>query len=101
MKELAPIATIHDSVIQKYRVGATSALAIRELCRPEAKVAGLFGSGWQAQAHLECLLLVRPQVEEIRVYSPTPAHREAFAAEWTDRTGRRGVALDDPPAPPA
>jgi ornithine cyclodeaminase/alanine dehydrogenase-like protein (mu-crystallin family) len=98
MKELAPIATIHDSVIQKYRVGATSALAIRELSRPEAKVAGLFGSGWQAQAHLECLLLVRPQVEEIRVYSPTPAHREAFARHWSEKTGKRVVPVEHPRA---
>lgn len=94
MKELAPIAMIHDSVIQKYRVGATSALGIRQLSNPDARVASLFGSGWQAQAHLECLLLVRPNIEEIRVYSPTKANREAFATQWSTRTGKRVVAVE-------
>ena len=96
LKELAPIATIHDSVVQKYRVGATSALGIRELSNPDAKVAGLFGSGWQAQAHLECLLLVRPGLEEIRIYSPTQTNREAFARNWSARIRKRVVAVDHP-----
>jgi ornithine cyclodeaminase/alanine dehydrogenase-like protein (mu-crystallin family) len=93
---LEPLAILHDSFIQKMRVGATSALGIRELSNPDSTVAGMFGSGWQAQAHLEMLLLVRPTVEEVRVYSPTQANREAFAREWSERTGRRIVAVDEP-----
>lgn len=93
---LEPLAILHDSFIQKMRVGATSALGIRELSNPDATVAGMFGSGWQAQAHLEMLLLVRPSIEEVRVYSPTPENREAFAREWSERTGRRIVAVDEP-----
>jgi alanine dehydrogenase len=96
MTTLEPLAIIHDSFIQKMRVGATSALGIRELANTEATVAGMFGSGWQAQAHLECLLLVRPQVEEIRVYSPTAGHREEFARTWSERTGRKVIAVDHP-----
>ncbi|HEY8588944.1 MAG TPA: hypothetical protein VIL55_05270, partial [Naasia sp.] len=71
LTELAPLAIIHDSVIQKYRVGATTALGIREMSNPDVTVAGMFGAGWQAAAHLETLLLVRPGIEEIRVFSPT------------------------------
>jgi ornithine cyclodeaminase/alanine dehydrogenase-like protein (mu-crystallin family) len=96
MTTLEPLAVLHDSFIQKMRVGATSALGIRELANTRVTVAGMFGSGWQAQAHLECLLMVRPEIEEVRVFSPTPEHRKAFAAEWTGRTGRRVVAVDDP-----
>jgi alanine dehydrogenase len=59
-------------------------------------VAGLFGSGWQAQAHVEFLLLVRPEIEEIRVYSPTKENRSAFAKTWSYRTRRRVVAVDHP-----
>jgi alanine dehydrogenase len=92
---LEPLAMLHDSFVQKMRVGATSALGIRELSRPDATVAGMFGSGWQAEAHLETLLLVRPGIEEVRVYSPTPEHREKFAKEWSERTGRRIVAVDE------
>ncbi len=96
MKNLEPIAVIHDSYIQKMRVGATSALGIRELADPTARVAGLFGSGWQAQAHLEYLLRVRPSVKEVRVYSPTRSHRETFARQWSEKTGRRIIAVDHP-----
>lgn len=93
---LEPLAMIHDSVIQKFRVGATSALGIREMSNPDVTVAGLFGAGWQAAAHLETLLLVRPGIEEVRVYSPTRERREAFAETWSERTGLRVVAVDDP-----
>ena len=40
--------------------------------------------------------MVRPEIEEVRVYSPTPANREKFAATWSERTGRRIVAVDEP-----
>ena len=99
LETLEPLAVMHDSYIQKLRVGATSAMAIRELSNSEAKVAGLFGSGWQAEAHLQYLLMVRPQIEEVRVYSPTPAHRKTFAKEWSDKLGKRGkriVAVEHP-----
>ena len=95
LRTLEPLAVMHDSVMQKWRVAATSALGIRELAPARAQIAGLFGSGWQAHAHLEMLLHVRPEIEEVRVYSPTRAHREAFAREHAERTGRRVVAVDD------
>lgn len=96
LTSLAPLAIIHDSVIQKYRVGATTALGIRELAREDVKVAGMFGAGWQAAAHLETLFLVRPDIEEVRVFSPTRERRETFAAEWAAKTGRNIIAVDDP-----
>lgn len=96
LTELAPLAIIHDSVIQKYRVGATTALGIREMAREDVTVAGMFGAGWQAAAHLETLLLVRPDIEEIRVFSPTRERREKFAADWAEKTGRNVIAVDDP-----
>src|SRR5262249_34530946 len=66
------------------------------LSNQDIRVAGLFGSGWQAQSHLAYMLQVRPSIEEVRVYSPTVAHREEFAKEWSERTGRRIVAVSDP-----
>lgn len=93
---LEPLAILHDSVVQKMRVGATSALGIAELASPDLTVAGMFGSGWQAQAHLEALLLVRPMIEEVRVYSPTRENRESFARTWSERTGREIIAVDTP-----
>lgn len=96
IETLEPLAVMHDSYAQKLRVGATSAIGIRELANPGVKVAGLFGAGWQAEAHLRYLLMVRPEIEEVRVSSPTPAHRNAFAKEWSSRTGKRIVAVDHP-----
>jgi ornithine cyclodeaminase/alanine dehydrogenase-like protein (mu-crystallin family) len=96
MERLEPLAIIHDSYIQKMRVGATSALGIRELANPDVRVAGLFGSGWQAQSHLEYMLRVRPSIEEVRVFSPTVEHREAFARRYAESTGKRIVAVSAP-----
>ncbi|WP_067936621.1 ornithine cyclodeaminase family protein [Alicyclobacillus kakegawensis] len=96
IKNLEPVAIIHDSYMQKMRVAATSALGIKALANPDVRVAGLFGSGWQASSHLEYLLLVRPTIEEVRVYSPTKEHRERFAKEWSEKTGKRIVAVDHP-----
>ncbi|MDP2604015.1 MAG: ornithine cyclodeaminase family protein [Deltaproteobacteria bacterium] len=96
METLEPLAVLHDSYIQKLRVGATSAMGIRELANPGARVSGLFGSGWQAEAHLRYLVMVQPKIEEVRVYSPTPAHRKSFANEWSDKLGKRIIAVDHP-----
>lgn len=96
LERVEPVAIIHDSVIQKYRVAATSALAIRELALSDAEVAGLFGAGWQAGAHLDALLRVRPDIREIRVFSPTPEHRRRFAEEQSAKHGRKVVAVDCP-----
>ena len=95
LKTLEPLAIMHDSVVQKWRVAATSALGIRELAPTGVTTAGLFGSGWQARAHLDMLLHVRPEIEEVRVYSPTREHREAFAREHAERTGIKVVAAAD------
>lgn len=96
LETLEPLAVMHDSFIQKLRVGATSAMGIRDLSNPDAKVAGLFGSGWQGEAHLKYLFMVRPRIEEVRVYSPTPEHRKSFAEKWSQRLGKRIIAVDHP-----
>lgn len=78
---LAPIAIVHDGYLQRMRVGATSAVAARQLARPDARVAGVIGAGWQAGAQVEGLREVLP-LEEVRVYAPTRRKLEAFCAEY-------------------
>ncbi|HVY56397.1 MAG TPA: hypothetical protein VHA77_00945, partial [Xanthobacteraceae bacterium] len=95
-EKLEPLAIIHDSYIQKMRCSATSALGIRALSNPDVRVAGLFGTGWQAQSHLEYLLLVRPSLEEVRVFSPVESDRDTFARQWSEKTGKRIIAVDHP-----
>lgn len=74
------LAVIQDSFIQKMRVGATSGVGVKCLARQDCRVLGLFGSGWQAGAHLEAICLTR-DIKEVKVYSPTPEHRRQFAQE--------------------
>jgi len=75
-----PLAIFPDGVIQRMRVAATSALAAREMARTDASVLGIFGSGWQAGAHVPAFCKVR-KIEQVRIYSPTRANRDAFARE--------------------
>lgn len=75
-----PLAIFPDGVVQRMRVAVTSALAAREMARPDASTMAIFGSGWQAGAHVPAFCGVRP-IERIKVFSPTKANRERFAKE--------------------
>jgi alanine dehydrogenase len=90
-----PLAILNDGVLQHMRVGADSAIGAKYAAREDARVLGLLGSGGMARSHLESLLTVRP-LEQVRVYSPTRAHRTRFAAEMTDKHGLEVVAVDEP-----
>jgi ornithine cyclodeaminase len=52
------------------RTGAAGGVAAKWLSRPDSKVAGIFGSGWQAEGQLEALACVR-KLERVKVYSRT------------------------------
>lgn len=80
------LAIFPDGVVQRLRVAATSALAAREMARPESSVLGLFGSGWQAGAHVPAFCAVR-NIRKVQVFSPTKTNREAFAKAMTQRVG--------------
>ena len=79
--QLAPLALVHDGYLQRTRVGATSALAARLLARPEARVAGVVGAGWQAGAQVEGLREVL-ELDEVRVYAPTRRKLEEFCERY-------------------
>jgi alanine dehydrogenase len=76
------LAIMPDGVIQRMRVGATSALGTDYLAKKEARTAAIIGSGWQAGAQLMGLLAVRPEIHTIRVFSPNLANVETFCREW-------------------
>lgn len=80
------LAILPDGIIQRLRVGASSALATREMARPDANTVGMIGAGAQATAQLLGLAAVR-EVERVRVYSPTAERRCAFAKDLTARLG--------------
>ncbi|HSC27110.1 MAG TPA: ornithine cyclodeaminase family protein [Vicinamibacterales bacterium] len=66
--------------ITEARTAAVSAVSTKLLAPAGAGVLGIIGSGVQARSHLDALSHVR-RLREVRVWSPTAAHREAFARE--------------------
>lgn len=90
-----PLALMNDGYLQHLRVGADSALGVKYMARKDARVVGMVGSGGMARSHVEAFLLVR-DIKKIQVYSPTRAHREAYAREMRENYGVEAVALDDP-----
>jgi ornithine cyclodeaminase/alanine dehydrogenase-like protein (mu-crystallin family) len=93
----ALLAILQDGVIQGMRVAATTALAARYLARPDSRVMALIGSGWQAKNHLLAMTHAFP-LHEVRVWSPTPSHREQFAHETSRTTGTAVRVVDGPEA---
>jgi ornithine cyclodeaminase/alanine dehydrogenase-like protein (mu-crystallin family) len=89
-----PLAIMPDGVIQRLRVACTNALGAKYMAAPDASVYALIGSGWQASAQATAMALVRP-LEEIRIYSPTPAKRERLATELKEQLGIDVRAVDD------
>ena len=74
------------------RTGAAGGVAAKWLARPDAKVVGIFGSGWQSQGQLEALAHVR-KLERVKVFSRTAEK----VAKFCDRM-RRKLSLDVVPA---
>lgn len=79
-------AAIEANRLGQIRTGAASGVATKYLARTDAATVGMFGCGGQAGSQLEAVCAVRP-IEHVWVYSRTPAHRERFAAEWSETPG--------------
>ena len=75
-----PLAVMGARLITEMRTAAVSAAATRRLAAPDSRVLALLGSGVQARAHLQALMLVR-HFAEIRVWSRTAEHAERFAEQ--------------------
>jgi ornithine cyclodeaminase/alanine dehydrogenase-like protein (mu-crystallin family) len=97
IERVEPVAIMPDGVIQKMRVAALSAVGAKYLAPEKPRVLALFGSGWQAGAHLEFLASLF-DFDEIRVFSPNSEHAAGFALEMTDKLHRQ---VDVSPSPRA
>jgi ornithine cyclodeaminase len=75
-----PVALMDGRLITEVRTAAASAVATRTLAPPGASVLALLGSGVQARSHLRAIQRVR-KLSDVRVWSPSPANRETFAAK--------------------
>ncbi len=81
-----PLGIFEASEITSIRTAAASAVATRALARAGSRTLGLLGTGIQARAHLEAMLLVRP-FERVLAFSPDRASCATFARTATDRHG--------------
>ena len=59
-------------------------------------MAGMLGSGKQARGQIYAMQRGLPNLEEVRVYSPTPEKREGFAKEMSARLGLTVRAVTTP-----
>jgi len=82
----APLAILQDGYLQHMRVGACAGLGVKYLAREDSKTLGILGSGGMARTYLQAISAVR-HLEAVKVYSPTVAHREEYAAEMKEMTG--------------
>ena len=80
------IGLMNDGVLHHVRVGATAGVGAKYLSRKDSTVLGIVGSGGMAETYAEAICNVR-SIEEIRVFSPTPENREAFAEKMKKKLG--------------
>jgi ornithine cyclodeaminase len=77
-------AVVEANLLGMTRTGAAGGVAAKWLARPDAKVVGIFGSGWQAQGQLEALARVR-SLERVKVYSRTAEKVKKFCEKMRAR----------------
>jgi alanine dehydrogenase len=63
------------------RTSAPIAIGVRHLAKPDARSVAMLGSGRQARSQAQLIHLLRPQLNQFRVWSPTMEHRQRFAAD--------------------
>ena len=74
----------------------TSAVGTDILARADCRVLGLYGTGRQARRHLVTMCMIRPSIEEVRVFSRRPENRSAFIARMQPQVRPRMVAVEEP-----
>lgn len=83
-------AVIEADYLGMMRTGAASGVAARWLARPDATVAGVFGSGWQAEGHVRAICAALP-LELVKVCGRDADKLRDFCARLSEQTGRRVV----------
>jgi ornithine cyclodeaminase len=82
---------VEANLLGMVRTGAAGGVAARALSRADSKVAGVFGSGWQARGQVEALAAVR-KLERVKVWSRNAEKLARFCAKMRDRLGLDVVA---------
>jgi ornithine cyclodeaminase/alanine dehydrogenase-like protein (mu-crystallin family) len=80
------LAELQANTLGQIRTGAASGLATKYLARPDASIAAIVGTGWQARTQLEAVCAVRP-IERAFAVGRNPEHTAHFCAEMTVKLG--------------
>lgn len=83
------------SALTQIRTGAVAASFVRQVLPQGAAVTGIFGSGYEARGQLRVISRAIP-LQKVKVYSPNPANRAAFARELSQELGLDVEAVDQP-----
>jgi ornithine cyclodeaminase/alanine dehydrogenase len=86
LRDGALLSVLDGRLITDLRTGAASGVVARRVPLASGVSIGIIGSGHQARMQLESLACVY-RIESAAVFSPTAAHREAFAREMSSRLG--------------
>jgi ornithine cyclodeaminase/alanine dehydrogenase-like protein (mu-crystallin family) len=89
------IAGLDGATLTAVRTAAASAVAVDVLARPSASCLAVLGSGVQGREHVRAIRRVRP-LTEVRMWSPTVAHRESAAASLAAEVGVPVLPVADP-----
>jgi ornithine cyclodeaminase/alanine dehydrogenase-like protein (mu-crystallin family) len=81
-----PLILFQDCSINEYRTGAAGGIGAKYLARPEASHVAVIGSAVHAETQLKAVAAVRT-LTEVKVFSPTLAHRQSFADRMTRELG--------------
>ncbi|KAB1652865.1 ornithine cyclodeaminase family protein [Pseudoclavibacter chungangensis] len=93
-KETADLVALVDgNSVTGLRTAATSAVGAATIAPDRPLMVGVIGSGFEAQSHTTALSLVT-RFASVRVFSPTPGNREAFAERFTAELGVPVTAVD-------
>ena len=79
-------AVIESDYLGMIRTGASSGVAAKWLARPDTHVAGVFGSGWQAEGHVRAICATLP-LERVKVFSRDAAKLGDFCRRMSEVTG--------------
>lgn len=85
---------LDNGYLTDVRTAAAGAVAAKQLARPDAAVAAIFGAGMQARLQLHALMLVRP-IREARIWARNAAKAEKLAGELTGAFGIPVTAIAD------
>lgn len=88
-------AVLEADTLGMFRTGAASGVAARWLARPDSRVAGVFGSGWQAEGHVRAICAALP-LAEVKVWGRQAEKLANFCARLGELTGVRVVPAASP-----